>query len=211
MMQRTGMFLRFFGFPIGISSLYVWIECTDERHNGGRTTCFIQCMVEVNGLKFRGAPQDQSHSSKKSGRPEIMGIILNSCVINKFWVREWTVRESTGNFSYGNGRYENSRTMFYDHEVSSLLSIIIQLSSKIATICVKKFVKNEIRRAFLRDLLVLDRPGNFVREWTVRERTGNFSYGDGRYGKSGNFRTVSYRTGNFPYRGSQCRIIVEAN
>jgi hypothetical protein len=56
----------------------------------------------------------------------------------------------------------------------------------------KTFVKNEILRPFLGDLLVRECPGNFVREWTVRESTRNFSYGNRRYGKSGNFRTVPY-------------------
>ena len=77
---------------------------------------------------------------------------------------------------------------FTTTKYSPFLSIIIQLSSKIAKICVKKFAKNEIRRAFLRDLLVRDRPGNFVREWTVREVRDS--------------RTVPYRTGNFPYYGN---------
>ena len=47
----------------------------------------------------------------------------------------------------------------------------------------------------------------FVREWTVQESTGNFSYGNGRYGESGNSCTVPYRTGNFPYRGNTTILI----
>ena len=52
--------------------------------------------------------------------------------------------------------------------------------------------------------------GNFVREWTVRESTGDFSYGNGRYGNS---RTLFYdhEVATFSFAHAHCIAQIRYN
>ena len=155
-------------------------------------------------------------------------LVATSVATGNF-VREWTVRDRPGNFSSGNGRYGKVREIFRTGmdgtgilepcltttKYPPFLSIIIQLSSKIAEICVKNSSRMKFEGLFygicwfgiVREILF----GN-GRYGKVREILGPGMDGTGMYGKFfvrewtvREVREFPYRTGNFPYRGNTSR------